>query len=211
MHATILIAALLLPTTAMAGAWASIDSSDGIETFRKEVEGSAMMAFRGEAETDVPVSRLVSVLLDPSKGTEWVDLLIGSELVRRDGPNQILLYNQYDLSWPISDRDYVMKRVASFDPEQKVVTVAYTSVIDPLKPEQECCVRATVHRTFWRFSQLDARRSRVEVEVHTDPKGSLPAWVVNMVQKGWPKNSITGLIARATRDDVQPHPQAADW
>jgi hypothetical protein len=213
MHRLLLAAALLLTTSALAGGagWASIDNSDGIETFRKEVEGSNMMAFRGEGETDVHISLLASVLLDPSKGTEWVDMLVGSELVRRDGPNHILLYNHYDLSWPISDRDYVMDRVARFDPEAKVVTVTYSSVVDPLKPEQDCCVRATAHRTFWRFTTLPSGRTKVEVEVHTDPQGMLPAWVVNMVQKGWPKNSISGLTARSIKPDVVPHPQAVGW
>lgn len=209
MHRFLLTGALVLATPALAGGWASIDNTDGIETFKKEIEGSNMMAFRGEAETDVPLSSMVSVLLDPAKGTEWVDMLVGSEAVRRDGPHQILLYNHYDLSWPISDRDYVMNRVANFDPANKVVTVTYSSVVDPLKPEQDCCVRATAHRTYWRFTTLESGRTRVEVEVHTDPKGMLPAWVVNMVQKGWPRNSISGLTARATRADVKPHPDAS--
>ena len=209
MHKFLLAATLLVATAAQAAGWASIDSTDGIETFKKEVDGSNMMAFRGQAETDVPVSKLVSVLLDANKGTEWVDMLVDSQTVRRDGPHQVLLYNHYDLSWPISDRDYVMNRVATFDPDKKVVTVTYSSVVDPLKPEQDCCVRATAHRTYWRLSTLENGRSRVEVEVHTDPKGMLPAWVVNMVQKGWPRNSISGLTQRAIKADVEPHPDAS--
>jgi len=36
----------------------------------------------------------------------------------------------------------------------------------------------------------------VVAEVHTDPKGSLPKWLVNLVQKSWAHTTLMGLRAQ---------------
>ena len=45
----------------------------------------------------------------------------------------------------------------------------------------------------------------------TDPKGMLPAFIVNMIQKDWPRKSINALKARAMKPDVAPEAAYADW
>lgn len=201
---------LTLVNPAWAGDWKQIDDTEGIVTSRKEVEGSSMLAFRGEGDSAVPIGKIVAVLLDPTLGPEWVDLQVKSVELARPSATESRLYQVYDLSWPISDRDYVLRRKVSFDPAAKVVTVTYNSVEDAAMPEQDCCVRATAHRTYWRLTATPTG-THLEVEVHTDPKGMLPAWMVNMVQKGWPRNSITGLTTRANQGDVAPDPRTNAW
>jgi len=198
----ILASFLLCSLPALAGEWKVIDESDGIVTSRKEVEGSSMLAFRGESDTDLHVSRLLQVLLDPTKGPEWVDMQTTSREVERVSDTESVLYQVYDLSWPISDRDYVMRRVVELDAERKVATVTYNSVVRADTPPDDCCVRAQALRTYWRLTARPDGGTHIEVEVHTDPKGMLPAWMVNLVQRGWPRNSIGGLTERAGQADI---------
>lgn len=202
---------LLLATPAFAEEWEVIDESDGIVTSRRHVEGSSMLAFRGEADSDLHPSQLLAVLLDPHKGPEWVDMQTVSREVQQISDREVVLYQVYDLSWPISDRDYVMRRVVNLDAGSKVATVTYNSVELDTMPAQDCCVRAFAHRTYWRLSARPDGGTHIEVEVHTDPRGMLPAWMVNLVQRGWPRNSITGLTGRAARDDIQAHADIAGW
>jgi hypothetical protein len=196
---------------AAADDWELVDDADGVRVWRREVPDSPVLAFRGAGEVSVPIGRLVGLLADSSLGPEWVDLLVESRRLRESSGLETILYNRYDLAWPIQDRDYVMRRVLSIDPEARVVTAAYRSIEDSSAPIQDCCVRAETNPTSWRFTQLGPSRTRVEVEVFTDPKGSIPAWLVNVVQSDWPRNSIRRLAERAAAPDVEPHPALAGW
>jgi len=105
----------------------------------------------------------------------------------------------------------VLHRRIEIDRGHQVVTATYRSIEDPARPEQECCVRAQANRTFWRFTRLAPERTRVEVEVLTDPRGSLPSWAVNLIQRSWPRNSILHLAARAAQPDTRPYPPLTGW
>jgi hypothetical protein len=209
--ASALLVLLTLPQDASAGEWETIYTKKDIEVARKEIEDSPLMAFRGEGVVDVHISLLVSVLKDSKLGPEWVDLQSESSTIESISEDDRVIYNRYDLTWPVSDRDYVMRQITTYDEVSKVITVGYESTEHADRPENDCCVRAQAIRTFWRFQALPEGKTKVEVEVLTDPKGSLPAWLVNMIQRGWPYNSITGLSLRASKGDVEKHPKSASW
>ena len=72
----------------------------------------------------------------------------------------------------------------------------------------DCCVRAEVKGTYYNFTALSAKRTKLEVEVHTDPKGLLPNWLVNLIQKKWPSKTLSGLIRHARKGNAS-HPKEA--
>ena len=211
----IIVMGLTTWLTAIAGDdatdWKPIYEKDGIEVAKRSVPDSNLMPFRGEGTVDVHIGHLVGVLKTAGLGPEWVDLQVESKELERDSDESAILYNKYDLSWPVSDRDYVMRQTSTYDATKKIVTVTYESIEDARFPPDDCCVRAVAVRTFWKFTYVDAQKTLVEVEVYTDPKGSIPAWLVNMIQRGWPYNSITGLTKRAKQGDVAKHPRCTDW
>jgi hypothetical protein len=115
------------------------------------------------------------------------------------------------MPWPVSDREFVFQRTVTWEPEQKSVTITYRSVEDPRYPVTDDYVRATDYGSFFRFTALDGGKTRIEAVAMVDPEGSLPAWVFNMVQRAWPRESIHGLIAEASKDGVSPFPKVVDW
>lgn len=191
--------------------WESMGTKAGVEVERKTVPDSPLFAFRGEGEFDVPIGKLITVLKTPELAVEWVDLMTEHSIIRPLGTNRNLIYESYGLPWPISDRDYVMQEKYIFDEAKRVFTIEYTSVEDAAKPIQPEHVRATVYRTFWRLTMVDANRTLVEIEVSTDPRGSLPAWLINLIQKDWPWKTIDGLVRRAQKGDIKPEPAVAGW
>ena len=54
------------------------------------------------------------------------------------------------------------------DGNTKTVTASYQSVDSPLKPTQECCIRAYAQRTYWSLIALPDGKTQVAVEVQTD-------------------------------------------
>ncbi len=90
-------------------------------------------------------------------------------------------------------------------------TLEFESIEDSLLPRQDCCVRAQAYRTYWRLQALGGDRSFVEFEVLTDPAGALPAWLVNVIQKDWPKTTLSGLETRATQGDLSGLEACEGW
>ena len=191
--------------------WNLVSNIEGIESARKSVPNSPLFAFRGETITDVPLAKLASLILDDPKGVDWVELMNLSVMLERESPNIKVIHQGYDLPWPIQDRDYVMKQSAQFDEQTKTCTILFESVVHPKMPKQNCCIRAQTYRTYWKLSVQPNGKTKAEVEVYTDPKGSLPSWLINWIQEDWPYNTLTGLLLRVKKGDIQPHPQAQEW
>ena len=212
-----LISWLVLGVTSLAGAaeaavgWDPVRVTKGVMVERKLVEGSPLFAFRGEGTFDVPMSRLVGVLRDHSTPVEWVDLITEHKVVQKVDDLTNVIYESYDLPWPISDRDYVMRETTAYDAAGKVFTIQYESIDHPSTPDKTGTVRAKAYRTFWRLEKVGPTRTKVEIEVFTDPRGNLPAWLVNLIQQDWPWKTIDGLLVRSSRGDITADERVESW
>jgi len=191
--------------------WDLVGVTDGVEVSRKTIPGSNLFAFRGETISDIPASILSSVILNDPIGPEWVDLMYLSQHLARYDEHTKLVHQGYDLPWPIQDRDYVLKESANYDQEAKIFTLIFQSVEDPLMPVNDCCVRAIANRTFWYLEVLPSGKTKVIVEVNTDPKGFLPGWLVNLIQEDWPHNTINALFSQVAKGGVEKNPHNANW
>jgi hypothetical protein len=221
----LLVASILIPSAASAqalqGDWVDAEvqpcmpvgaTQVCVDVKRQDIPGSPLFAFRGEAELDLPVGVMAAVLLDDTIGTEWVDLMNLSEEKRRIGPHAKILHQGYDLPFPVKDRDYSLLEEAEFDSQAKVFTLQFKSVVDEAVPEVPGYIRAEAITTYWRLSAIPGSdKVKVEVEVFTDPKGTLPPWLVNLIQRTWPRNTIVGLYRRSIQGDIPGHPEAAGW
>ena len=199
------------PAASAPAGWEVLSNDDGIEVARKTMPNSSLFAFRGKAVLNVHVAILAETLINDAIGPEWVDLMYLSKMLKQEGRHSKIIRQGYDLPWPISDRDYVMRQVADFNADTKVVTLKFESIQYAGMPVQDCCVRANAYRTYWRLEALPGGKTKAEVEVFTDPMGLLPSWLINLIQADWPSNTLTGLYTRATKGDIKPHPDAAAW
>ena len=119
---------------------------------------------------------------------------------------------RFNTPFPTSDRDYVLRAVGKVDEANRVFTTEIESVNHVGRRENDCCVRGHAFGTFYRFEAIPGTNTtKVEVEVHTDPKGWIPGWLTNMIQKKWPKNTLGALIREASKATTANHPDYAHW
>ena len=104
-HTLMVLAFVSAPLTVEA--WTLYDEEDGVQSFRKDVEGSPIVAFMGKTVIDAPLEMVLGVLADNERRTDWVDRLETSTVLETVSPYEHYIYQAYDLPWPISDRDYV--------------------------------------------------------------------------------------------------------
>lgn len=195
---------------AAAEEWENIGVEDGVHVSRMQVEGSPMLAFRGVTVADVHISKIVEVFLDTDHRQHWVDRYHSHQTLERSDSHEVYRI-RFDLPIGISDRDYVLRADLEINESKNEFVARIKSVTDSRAPENRCCVRAFTE-TYYKFTAYPGEdRTHMIVEVHTDPRGRLPTWLVNRIQSDWPSKTLSGLINRASASGIQSHPDYQDW
>ena len=62
--------------------WELTRDEDGILSYKRVVDGSPLLVFRGEGVIEAPITRVLSVALDNTRVGEWIPGLAESTVVR---------------------------------------------------------------------------------------------------------------------------------
>ena len=201
-----------MPAHGASGKWEYVSGDDGVKVWRKEVEGSSLMSFKGLTTVKVPIGKIIQVFAFDRFQKEWVDRWADSKDLMKITPYERIFWIRFGLPWPIDDRDYVIRTNAVPDAKTRTVNAYLKSVKHSAKPEKGgCCVRGMAFGTKYRFRALPDDRTEMLVEVNTDPRGLLPSWLVNMIQKDWPRKTLLDLSRRASKPDIESYPGMEDW
>jgi hypothetical protein len=198
--------------------WEQFDEEDGIRMFRRDVPGSSIVALRGEAFVAAPIARVASVLIDRKRSVEWIDRLVKTKVIRELSETEAINWNHIKTPTPLKDRDFVFKTTLSTDPAKKKVVFNYFSVQDSLAPEYDAYVRGSFQSgkfelTMAERKNRDGSKTRgtiVVAEVVVDPRGSVPTFIVNMVQKSWPHKTLTALRKQVAKPDIKDDPRVLE-
>lgn len=203
---------LLLPAAAFSSssAWEEVSRDDGIIVHRQEIEGNDVLAFRGEGVIDASVAKVASVLVDTSRKREWTPRLVEVRDVRQISPDERVEYHHTASGFfAVRDRDFVMHAKADYDTRNNKLSFHLKSTTDPLAPPDEDKIRGEMHRGLFVLTpSQDRKKTHLVIEIHVDPKGSVPKWLVNLFQKHWPRKMIENIQKQATRSDVADHVKA---
>jgi hypothetical protein len=194
--------ALLFLTHLNAADWTRVGGRDGIEIYRRDMPGSALVAFRGEGTIEAPLWKVAAILLDTRRAPEWADSLKESRVVKRLGPTEYEEYNHLGMPLILKDRDFLSKVVIEIHPERKSLVLAYVPAEDPDVPRTHF-VRGEIESGSFEVTSIEpGRRSRLRAEIQADPKGAIPSWVVNFFQKSWPLNTFQHIRLQAAKPDI---------
>jgi len=71
------------------------------------------------------------------------------------------------------------------------------SEVNQLMPEQTGIVRAELVESTYTMTALSPEQTQVELIFHADPKGWLPVWIINIIQRHLPFMMLKNLRSRA--------------
>jgi hypothetical protein len=190
--------------------WTLMSRRDGVEIYRREMPGSPLVVFKGEGTIDAPVWKIASILLDTKRAPEWADSLKESRVAKRLGATEYEEYNHLGMPLILKDRDFLSDVVIQISNEQKAFSLVYKPADDRDVPRTHF-VRGKIEYGVFEVTSLEpGRRSKLRAEIQADPKGALPAWVVNFFQKGWPLNTFQGIRTQAAKPDIAMPPEFKD-
>ena len=120
------------------------------------------------------------------------------------------LCQAFELPAVMSNRDYVYRGIATIEPDTGVVTLHMQSIEHPKAPET-VGVRANLVDSSYIMTPLADGRTQLTVEIITDPRGWLPAWLTNSIQEDWPVNTLNAIRRQLDREytGVYPLPPGA--
>ena len=119
-----------------------------------------------------------------------MDRLSTTKVLEVKNKYERITYGAFDLPWPISDRDYVYHVKASKQGENVYIAIKSATHSDA---PGTVGVRAHLNNSNYVLEPLGDNKTKVTVEIHTDPKGLLPSWLVNLIQKSWPVKTLNGI------------------
>ena len=183
--------------------WKLLENQDGLKIYQREVSDSPIVAFKGEGVLDAPLDRVAGVMLDHARAKEWVDRLEDVHRIRMLGPEEYVEYSHIGTPFVMKDRDFVIHTQLKLHPETGTFIIDSHSVVDPDVPENSKRIRGEIiHAQFTLTALEHGTKTLIVAELHADPKGGVPKWIVNLFQRSWPRHAFRGLQKQLAKDDI---------
>lgn len=171
--------------------WMPIEDKDGIAVYKTEVSGTKVVGFRGETTVYASAEKVMHVLLDNDHRKDWVDRLKVSKVLEQTGPFEYVIYQEFNLPWPMKNRDFVYRGRAVRDSEGRVVLTLRSE--EHKDAPKSAGVRAELKESKYIITPIGKYKCKLEVEILSDPKGAIPSWLVNLIQKNWPSKTLSSI------------------
>ena len=171
------------------------DSNDGIAVYSRRREGSRVREVFAESRVDFPVDEVLKVIGDYGNYPEFMPYVEKCEVLdERDG--ETIIFQQLEFMPPISDRFYTIVLKQNPDPEREGgVQVLWQLATADMVQKTGKGLAIPLNRGGWRLLPEDhGAKTKIYYYVLTDPAGSIPGWVSNMVN-----TSAVPKIIRAVR------------
>src|SRR5262249_16756273 len=129
--------------------------------------------------------------------------IVEAKDIRLISETERIEYNHTSAPWPVKDRDFVFRATVTMDRPKKQLLVHMQSVKDSLMPETSKNVSGEISEGNDVLTSIDnGTKTNLMVEIHADPKGSIPKWIVNLFQKSWPAHTLEGIQKQCAKADV---------
>ncbi|MCD4729559.1 MAG: START domain-containing protein [Bacteroidales bacterium] len=175
--------------------WELKKEEDGIKVYLREVEGSKIQEYKAEAILDGKVSSYIAVMKDVNSYKELYNHTKEVRLINENDTFHVH-YLATNTPWPIKDRDAVYSSTYSQYYDTKLVRIDM-KIETGYEDENDDYVRMEKADGFWLFYQIEPNKVEVTYQMHAEPGGSIPNWVINMFLVDTPIEDIKMLQERA--------------
>lgn len=180
---------LLATCLVQAQPWRLVKDEAGIQVYLQDIPGSSFQAFRGVTRMQVSMPRLLALQDDVSAACNWIHACSEQKLLGHDGALS-WAYTRFHSPWPVQQRDSILQ-VTTEQAADGSVTRTLRGVADYL-PVQSGYVRVNKIEGFWSLTPHDGA-IEVVYQVHSEPGGSVPAWLANSFVVDAPFNTLQAL------------------
>ena len=203
-----LLIAIIISVSLSATAWELEKQQDGISVYTKTQLDSAFIAFRGEVVISSTLETVLSVIEDAESMDNWLHECSTSQILEHTSDNEIIVYQETNAPWPVSDRSFVLKMTTERSDAGNRAKVLFSAIVENADEAlsevgDEDCVRVTELDGMWLLEQISDTSVHVRYETSADPAGSIPAWLANAFVVDQPFNTLKNLRSKIEADAAQ--------
>ena len=191
---------LALATLATASEWTLVKEAEEIRVYTTPVEGSDFLAYRGETVVEASAASIVAVLYDTPNCVSWLHECSFGLTLEEVSFEENYIFEQYDLTFPVSDRGVILHATLVWSEGSAIVSIEENNAYCEQNSNPRCAqVRAldltpiTRSRGAYTLTRIDENRTSVVWQVHAEPGGQIPTWIVNMLVVDMPYYSLLNL------------------
>jgi len=166
--------------------WQKLSEEDGISIFYREDTIPGKHWIRGVVTDSVRIDVVGQVLLDVASYPKWMEQLRESRIVQAQSPSDYILYNYYDLPWPLWDRDIYVHVVIQRDTVHHIVTANIDKYDSPKFPPIPKVIRVPAMQGSLKLESLSPQVTRGEFTELLDMGGTIPEWAKTYLSKQTP-------------------------
>jgi len=175
--------------------WQQITNDKGIQVYTIDIPNTDIVKAKAITEIKSPLIRIRQELDDIDSRHEWVPFLKQSKLIIVNSATKRLEYSLFSAPWPASNRDFVYSLELVKETSNQLVYKMYSVNTDEMS-ENESFIRGEIFESIYTLTMVNENLTRVELSYHADPKGWLPSWIVNIIQRIFPYKILNNLRKR---------------
>ena len=187
MKVLIIITSVLISTSIM-GNWKESKNKCGVKVSLKKIEGSSIKAFRVEGIVGAKPELIVKTLMDFKNFVKWHDSILEAKELKKISDNKILAYMKIDFPWPVKNRDSIATSEVVKNGEEVKVLIQRSND-QSIKTKN---IRVSKTEGYWSVKP-HPKGAYVYQQLHAEPGGSIPDWVVNLMLDKSPYKTFKGL------------------
>lgn len=185
--------------------WQKITDEDGIQVYSIAMQDTAIVKARAVATINAPIAKIERLVNDFAQRPQWVPYLQYSKIIEKISPTEHIEYSLFSAPWPASNRDFVYRVEYVQQQVGNSLQLSYRmqSVTHRAMPLQPGLIRGEIFSSVYQLTAINAGQTRVELIYHADPKGWLPNWIVNIIQRAFPFKMMQNLRQQLQLSAVQ--------
>ncbi len=178
--------------------WVKITTDEETQVFIQEAQNGRPMGVKGVNVATVRFEVLAEVLLDIASYPEWMEELKESSIIETKSDTNFLLYNYYDLPWPLSDRDIYIRVIIKKDIDQGIAKAFITREESIDHPPKEGVIRVPAMEGILTIRYIDRETTEGTFTEWFDMGGAVPQWIKDTMLKYTP-STVFGLVSEACK------------
>lgn len=182
--------------------WVLEKDKNHIQCFTRALPGSDFREYKAVTVIQSTLSGLVALVADMEKAPSWIDTCIEGRVLERLSDNQSITYSANTAPWPVSDRDAVVHNRVYQNKETHCVTISMVAKPEHI-PERQGFVRIKFLEGFWQFTPDKNGAVSVHYQVHCEPGGQLPSWLVNAAVVDQPYKTLLNMQTYVLKTEYQ--------
>lgn len=192
------------------GGWKEHKHKEGYTIYVRKKKSSGILPIKVTGVLEAPIDFIMESLRDVEGQVKWTPDLLKKYTLKDLGPKAAITYSLTNMPWPIYDRRLVLHNELFLDKERKLLFVISKSVPFPNTPQPKKTIEAHVGYANMGFRPINKNQTYVEFTAFIDPRGSIPTWVINFYQQGWPIDFLDALEKNAQQNPKTLRPGLRD-